>query len=290
MMIFAFICWGIGIGILCWYVGNYIKSRKHISADDIEAHKDSPVMAFCRSCGKITSELLPGFAKKRGEKDRQLLEMSGLFPRFDSVDVLGMEVAGMLAGMVVLVLLLTDNILQSILIGIIAGLLLVKWRLKGMKQEYQDELRREFPTAIDMITLGLEGGLDFSAGLKEMVDNSEDGPIRHEFARIINDIKTGMARADALKGFAGRVESLEIKTVITALIQAMELGSGIVETLRIQAEQLRYSRLMNAEEAAQKIPTKMMLPMALFILPCVFIIIFAPIAISLIATFKGFSR
>jgi len=67
------------------------------------------------------------------------------------------------------------------------------------------------------------------------------------------------------------------------------MGGGVADTLRQQSKQLRFTRLMNAEEAAQKAPTKMMIPMVLFILPCIFIVIFAPIVISLLSTFgKGF--
>jgi tight adherence protein C len=167
------------------------------------------------------------------------------------------------------------------------GLYLPRWYVKKKRQERQFDLLCDFPTAIDMIVLGLEGGLDIAAGIKETLDNANPGPLREELERLHGDMAMGVSRSEAFRRMNQRVDPIEIRTVITSLVQAMEMGSEIGSLLRVQSEQLRFNRFNRAEEAANKAPTKMMIPMALFILPCMFLVIFAPLAISIIQSFKS---
>jgi tight adherence protein C len=57
--------------------------------------------------------------------------------------------------------------------------------------------------------------------------------------------------------------------------------------LRVQSNEMRVKRRQKAEEAAQKIPVKIMIPLVLFILPSLFIAVLGPAAISMIQTFSG---
>jgi tight adherence protein C len=64
---------------------------------------------------------------------------------------------------------------------------------------------------------------------------------------------------------------------VTAIVQSTEMGSSVAETLKLQAEESRRARFHKAERKAAKAPSIMLIPIALFIMPAVFIVIFTPV-------------
>ena len=69
------------------------------------------------------------------------------------------------------------------------------------------------------------------------------------------------------------------------LIQADRFGSSIAATLRNYSDSLRTKRRQRAEQMAQKAAVKLLLPLALFLFPTLFIIILGPAAIHLLREF-----
>jgi len=108
-----------------------------------------------------------------------------------------------------------------------------------------------------------------------------------EFGELLRQIRLGRSRAEALRDFADRVDMPEIVSFTSSLIQAEELGAGIGGVLRTQAEQMRNDRSNRAEKKAMEAPVKILFPLIAFIFPTVFIIIFAPMAMSYLAHFFG---
>jgi tight adherence protein C len=82
-----------------------------------------------------------------------------------------------------------------------------------------------------------------------------------------------------------RAGVVDLQTFVVAIIQADQLGVGIGKVLRIQSQQLRERRRLKAEERAQKAPVKMLIPMVVFIFPCLFIILLGPGVLQLIDNF-----
>jgi tight adherence protein C len=71
------------------------------------------------------------------------------------------------------------------------------------------------------------------------------------------------------------------------MIQADQFGISVGKVLRSQAKELRVRRRQRAEEAAIKIPVKLLFPLILGILPAIFIVIAGPGVIKLIHSFLG---
>lgn len=247
------------------------------------------VMSICHGLGENIRAYFPGYFEKREKKNKLLLMKAGLFPRIEGPDIAGMQLFGAVTGCLCGYILIPAHVATGMLAGLAAGCWYPRHWIKKQMKTRQEDLAREIPFAFDILTLAVGGGLDFTAGIKELVSNMDEGPVFEEFSAVVQDINMGASRSEALRRFAERVDVVEVRSALLGLIQSIEMGSEVVETLRRQAEQLRYNRLMNAEEAAQKAPTKMMIPMVLFILPCIFIVIFAPLAISFYEIFsKGF--
>jgi tight adherence protein C len=92
----------------------------------------------------------------------------------------------------------------------------------------------------------------------------------------MTELRVGSSRKAALKSFADRVGSDNATAFVNAVLASDQLGSPLADILRAQAADFRHRRQMNAEERAQKAPVKMLFPIAIFILPVLFVVILAP--------------
>ena len=77
------------------------------------------------------------------------------------------------------------------------------------------------------------------------------------------------------------------KSFCSAMVQADSLGIPIARVLRIQSQEMRTKRRQRAEEKAQQVPVRIMIPLVLFILPCLFLVIMGPAGIQMAETFSG---
>lgn len=160
--------------------------------------------------------------------------------------------------------------------GFAMGAFLWKNWLSTRLHQRQNSIRKQLPFALDLLTLAIEAGLDFTSALARMVTKMGSSPLGQEFSLMLHEIQLGKTRSDALRDFASRCDVTEVRTVVASLVQAEELGSSIGLVLRIQAQQQRERRSQVAEEKAMKAPVKMLFPMV-FILGALMLIVGAPI-------------
>ncbi|NLJ67933.1 MAG: type II secretion system F family protein [Firmicutes bacterium] len=166
------------------------------------------------------------------------------------------------------------------------GLLLPDFWLKGRIQARQGAMQKSLPSFLDLLTVSVEAGLGFDAALAR-VTARESGPLAEEFQRVLQEIRMGKPRRDALRDLGNRTEVKELSGFVAAIVQADQLGVSIGNVLRVQAQQMRRSRRQRAEEAAMKAPIKMLFPLVFFIFPSLFIILLGPAVIQLIEAFTS---
>lgn len=216
----------------------------------------------------------------------RLLDLAGNPPGWSAEKVLGGKGAGLLAG-ALLGLLFGGLSLRGLTyagLGAAAGLFLPDLLLYNAGVKRQDALQRSLADALDMLTVCVEAGQGFDGALLQ-VARSVDGPVAGEFARILSEIQIGKSRAAAFTALAQRTRVPEIKTFVSALVQADRLGLPIANVLREQSKEMRSARRQRAEEKAQKVPVKILFPMLLCIFPALFIVIIGPGAIRIMDTF-----
>ncbi|MFP4176116.1 MAG: type II secretion system F family protein [Candidatus Brocadiia bacterium] len=160
------------------------------------------------------------------------------------------------------------------------------WLRKKITQR-QNEMRRLLPYALDLLTLSVEAGLDFTAALDRIVPKLGDSALAVEFRETLRKIRLGRSRADALREMAGRVDMPEMTTFCNSLLQAEELGADLGPVLRLLADQTREDRSNRAEKKAMEAPVKILFPLIAFIFPTVFIILFAPVGINYLQQIFG---
>ena len=113
------------------------------------------------------------------------------------------------------------------------------------------------------------------------------GPLSDEFGRVLREMQIGQSRSDALRGLGDRVNVPEVRSFVSAMVQADSFGIPIAQVLRVQSAEIRVKRRQRAEEKAQQVPVKITVPLIFCILPCLFVAVMGPAAISIMDNFGG---
>jgi tight adherence protein C len=165
----------------------------------------------------------------------------------------------------------------TVVLGCLLGAVYPFIWLRDQVKKRHNEIQRDLPYHIDLLTLCVEAGLDFGAGVARTVEKGKPGPLRDELMTFLAEVRVGKTRAEALEAMSNRVGLIALSNFLAALIQADRMGSGLGRTLRLQAEQLRNDRFQRAEQLAGEAPVKIILPLVLFIFPTIWIILAAPL-------------
>ena len=195
-------------------------------------------------------------------------------------------------GIILLVLRLFTGITssQAIVLLVLAVLLFFAPDVvvSSRAKERQRSILTELPDALDQITICMEAGLGFEAAIAR-ASHSNAGPLAQELVRTMQEVQVGVGRSEALRMFADRNDVQDLRHFVTAVLQAEQYGVPISTVLRDQAKELRAKRRQRAEEAARKLPLKLLAPLILFIIPPLFIILIGPAAMRLIDSFSQFN-
>src|SRR5207302_8258873 len=170
-------------------------------------------------------------------------------------------------------------------LGFVGGRFLPDVLLNNRIKGRQTELRLALPNALDLLTISVEAGLGFDAAIRRLVEKFKNA-LSDEFAQVLNEIRLGRPRLEALDDVGRRSCVEELHTLIQALNQSEQLGVGIAKVLRIQSEEMRRRRRQRAEEKAAQAPLKMLFPMIGCIFPTLFIVLMGPAVIIIIHTFQ----
>ncbi|MNK71452.1 Bacterial type II secretion system protein F domain protein [compost metagenome] len=173
------------------------------------------------------------------------------------------------------------TVLAGTAVAAYLGYILPTSRLKTETELRQVAILKMMPTTLDLMTTCVEAGLSLQAAMQKVVELTKPHPMREELARTLQEIGLGRPRNEALRDLGKRVGLKELNSVAIAMVQAESMGTSIAKTLRTQSEMLREARWQKAQEMAQKATLKLLFPTVVFIFPCIFIIIFGPLAIGL---------
>lgn len=211
------------------------------------------------------------------------LDLAGNPPTWTPDRMLAAKGLGLLLGAALGALLGFRSVgflITGLLLGAIFGFFLPDLLLLNAGQKRQTHIRRALPDALDMLTVCVEAGLGFDAALAQVARNT-NGPLAQECARVLQEMQIGKSRNEALRALTTRTTVAELRSFVSALAQAGELGVPIASVLREQAREMRLRRRQRAEEQAQKVPVKILFPLIACLFPAMFVIIIGPGAISI---------
>lgn len=175
------------------------------------------------------------------------------------------------------------TVLIGLLIVAAAYLLPNSW-LNSKVRAKQDEIRRGLPDALDMLSVCASAGLGFDQSLQKIASYWESD-LGLEFRRVIHEMEMGVSRPVALKNMAERLDVDDLSRFITIIVQAETMGMSYADVLHSQAAQMRVLRQYRAREIANKLPAKMIVPLALLIFPALIAVILGPVIPTIITLF-----
>lgn len=253
---------------------------------DGAARLNAPLSTPLAGLGAIASRLSPANALARLQRHLDIAGNPGRWTAqrvlaFKGVGLVALGALGLLAGL--------GNPISMIVfpvVGAAAGLYLPDVLLYNSGVKRQVRMQRALPDALDMMTVCVEAGLGFDASMAQVARHTE-GPLAAEFARVLQEMQFGKSRSQALRSMAERTTISELRTFVSALIQASALGLAVATVLREQAGELRTRRRQRGEEQAQKVTVKILFPLILCLFPTLMIVVIGPGALSISRMFAG---
>ena len=149
------------------------------------------------------------------------------------------------------------------------------------------QVQKALADTLDMLVVCVEAGLGLNQAMSRVAEEVEHiSPIMSEEIEIMNlEIRAGTPREDALRHLGERTDVKDIKGLVSMLIQTDRFGTSIATALRVHSDDLRVKRRQRAEEAAAKTTIKLVVPLAIFVFPAMFVVILGPAILTILATF-----
>jgi tight adherence protein C len=167
-----------------------------------------------------------------------------------------------------------------IVVGAVAGYMYPTLSLERKAKRRQKEIQLALSGVLDLLTVCMEAGLSLDMAIMRIGD-ADQSLLAIEFQKLLNEVRLGRPRGEALMAMAERNEVDELTEFCRAVVQAEPLGVSVVNVLRIQSEEMRRKRKQRAEEAGHRAPVLMLLPMMGCIFPCIFVVLLGPALIGL---------
>ena len=155
--------------------------------------------------------------------------------------------------------------------------------LNRASEARKSAIQKSLPEFLDMIASTVQAGLALNAALGYAAE-AVPGPVGDEVKEALSQIRMGQSRAEALRAVGDRTNHPALRNALRVMTQAERLGANITKMLTNLAEDARHQRLMLVEEAAGKLPVKMVFPMVFFLIPAIITMIFGAVAANYIAT------
>ena len=231
-------------------------------------------------------------AKKRASNEKLALQLrkAGIHISVSTFNFFKMAI--MVVGIVfsigigLILMNVTSSYYLVILVGCVASAIGPTLFLNMKMRKNQDAIRSQLADTLDLLSVCMEAGLSFDAALVKVAERME-GPLIDEFITVLKQVQLGKSRNEALKNLSDSTDVGELKTFISAVIQANTLGIPITNVLAAQSDQLRVAKREKIREVAAKVPTKMTIPTVLLILPAIICVIMGPVIINVMSELGG---
>ena len=243
---------------------------------------------FTESVGVFSEDLQPA----RKQKLQNALIVANI--KMDTTYIFAAEVLfGLICAVagVLFSMMITMNGIALLVVAIVFGFIgyiMPSTTILSAADKWQNEIMKALPFSIDLIGSAMRSGIDFTAAVRYYVaTETADNPLALEFGILLRQLELGKTRIEALEDMNKRVQHDAFGAFTSAVIHGMEVGASIVETMKIQAEEMRRDRFNAAERKAARAVSAMIFPIAVFIMPAMFIIIGTPVLLKVFSSGLG---
>jgi tight adherence protein C len=165
----------------------------------------------------------------------------------------------------------------SLIFGVIAFFLPDLW-LSAKIRARGKAIQNSLPDVLDLLMVCVEAGMGFDAAVARVAEQPEmrKSPLHQELLRMHLEVRAGRPREEAFRAFSDRIDTEDVRSMVSAFIQTEKLGTSLGRTLRVQSDASRVQRRHRAETKAQLAPLMMLLPTVVFLMPAFMLVAMAP--------------
>ena len=272
---------------------NWLEVRRRAVAGGsarVGREEQPDLLAYRQNTG-ILGAILPQDEAEKSEL-RRFLHMAGYYGRSAPVIyqlvriVLGISLGmatAFLAGLLFVNLPYFIIIPVSLLMAVLGYMLprtIVSLRRDGLCEEH----RQGFPDFLDLLVICVEAGIGAEAAIERVGPDLARGypSLARNLGFMTMEIRAGKSTKDALETLGKRLGIDEARSFATLIRQSEELGTSLVQSLRVYSDEMRLKRLTRAEEKAHALPVKLVIPLGIFIFPVIMGVTMLPVALRLI--------
>lgn len=180
------------------------------------------------------------------------------------------------------------HVLQiSVIFGGIGFFVLDLWLWDKIRRRRQ-AVDNALPDVLDLLMVCVEAGMGFDAAVARVAEQpeTEKSPLHQELLRMHLEVRAGRPREEAFRAFADRVDTEDVRSLVSAFIQTEKLGTSLGRTLRVQSDASRVRRRHRAETKAQLAPLLMLIPTVVFLMPSFMLVAMAPPLLKMLQIFN----
>ena len=292
---------GISVGIIAYLfasklpIGKEDQSPEDAVLDANVVEGDSPLRAYLDRLPSLSQTIGQRYQKQSMPKDHPLVKLhtnidlllirGGNPKNLSSDNVIDLTIYSSLICGILMYLYAESLSIPSLLCAYLGFGLggILPWSLLNLAAgKRQIAIRKELPYLLDLLTLCVESGMDFTTALIRIGPTFKNTALGSEVALLVTEMRMGKSRQESLRDLSHRVGLMELSTAVNAIIQSDKLGASMGPALRIQSEDMRRKRILLAEESGMKAPVKLLFPLVMFIFPTTFIVLFAPMLIKML--------
>jgi tight adherence protein C len=156
------------------------------------------------------------------------------------------------------------------------------------RRKLVEEYSSTFPDLLDLMVVCADAGLGLDASLGRISEEigKKSRSLGMNLLLLGAETRAGRTTIEALSSLSERLCLDEARSFVGTLRQSIELGSDIGDALRVFSEEMRDKRLLRAEERANQLPVKMVIPLGVFIFPVILLVAMLPVAVRLLAIMR----
>lgn len=277
---------GVGLSMFSYFAIDTLAAMRPKKRVRKDARLSESALSLSRAIGKrLHGPGLRGMIYHQAERLTRLADYPG---GVGAAELVGLTILGAGGGaffaFAIALALVPDWATCALAVGLIPGGALPWFWVYDAAKQRLAELRSSFHYCVDLLSICVEAGLDFTEGMKIIVRDCAAIACGKLFADVLHEIRMGVPRDEAIRQLETRTELPEFILLANAISVSDETGGNLSSALRELARDARNRMYIRAEEYIAKAPVKMIFPVVLFLFPVVVVIILAPIGFSLLKT------
>lgn len=257
-----------------------------------QRRQDSATEKLRTSSSKDKLEKYSTFLEPQDEKEYSAVKLKLLQAGYKSKNAVRMYhffqfalgIAGLVGGGIFALIKMsqgdvtTQNLVMMTVFPGAAGYLLPKYWVTRRQETRKQNIENGFPDSLDMMLVCVEAGQSLDQSILRVSNELRSGfpELSEEFGLVSHEMKAGKSKENVLRDMSERCGVQDIASFTTVLIQSQQFGTSIADALRVYASEMRDKRVMRAEEAANKLPTKMTLATMMLTVPPLLVILIGP--------------